>query len=427
MSSTYPSFEPPLYSSEEEKVAGADFSSQGLYVMNPSPADAKGRISIAILGPNEATRVIVARSLESIPGADPQEYSDYPDISTAFRELMDAHYDLAVIDLDSDPEYALALTESICSQSDLPVMVYSEKSDSDLIVRCMRAGAREFLAVPPTPVAVQDALTRLTSRRQKPSTETVRSGKLLVFLGAKGGVGVTSVACNFAVALAMEPNQKTILIDMDLPLGDAALNLGVASEFSTVTALAAGHRLDSAFFNELLVRHSSGLWVLAAPGRFPHYEPSSESVEKLLTIARREFDNVVVDLGSRLDPQGNNLFRSASMVYLVTQAGIPELRNANRLISQVFAGDASNLEVVLNRSESRTMSVSDEHINKALTRQVRWKIPNDHALVRQMQIDAKPLVLTDNPLAEIIRQMADSVNGKQSAPEKKKKRFSLFG
>jgi MinD-like ATPase involved in chromosome partitioning or flagellar assembly len=56
-------------------------------------------------------------------------------------------------------------------------------------------------------------------------------------MGAKGGAGVTTVACNFAVALAQEPGQKTLLIDLDLPFGDAALNLGVISEFSTIDAL----------------------------------------------------------------------------------------------------------------------------------------------------------------------------------------------
>jgi pilus assembly protein CpaE len=396
--------------------------------MTPPPIDLKDRLSIAVLGPNEANRVLIARALEARPGAEAQEYSDYPEISTALPQLLSEHHDVTVIELDSDPDYALQLVENICGQSDLPVMVYSEKTDPDLLLRCMRAGAREFLAVPPTPASVQESLTRITTRRQKVAVPTVRSSKLLVFLGAKGGVGVTSLACNFAVALAEVPNQRTLLIDLDLPLGDAALNLGVASEFSTVTALSAGHRLDYAFLSELIVQHSSGLWILPAPGRFPNYEPSQESIEKLLTVARYEFDYVVVDLGSRLDPQGAKLFRNASTVYLITQASIPELRNANRLISQVFTSDVFNLEIVLNRFESRSLNVSDEHINKALTRPMRWKIPNDHALVRKMQVEGKPLVLTDNPLAEVIREMAESVTGRESAPKKeKKKRFSLFG
>ena len=60
---------------------------------------------------------------------------------------------------------------------------------------------------------------------------------MLVFLGGKGGSGVTTVACNFAVSLAQECSQSTVLIDLDLPLGDAALNLGISPQFSTADAL----------------------------------------------------------------------------------------------------------------------------------------------------------------------------------------------
>ena len=93
-------------------------------------------------------------------------------------------------------------------------------------------------------------------------------GKLLAFMGAKGGTGVTTLACNFAVALAQEPGENTLLIDLDLPLGDAALNLGIVAEFSTIDALQVADRLDGSLLSQLLVKHSSGLSVLAAPGKF---------------------------------------------------------------------------------------------------------------------------------------------------------------
>ncbi len=167
--------------------------------------------------------------------------------------------------------------------------------------------------------------------------------------------------------------------------------------------------------------------MLAAPGRFPHYEPSPEALAKLLAGARQHFDYVVVDVGSRLNLPGTALFTEASTIYLVTQAGIPELRNSNRLISQLFANGGPRLEIVLNRYESRTLGVSEEHITKALTRPAQWKIPNDHGLVRKMQINGAPLVLDDNPLARTIRHMALSVDGPQPVEPEKKKGFSLFG
>jgi pilus assembly protein CpaE len=303
-------------------------------------------------------------------------------------------------------------------------MVYSQTVDPELMLSSMRAGAREFLTLPLKQGAVAEVLVRAAARR--PVKVAKKAGKLLGFMGAKGGVGVTSVACNFAVALAQDASQKTILIDLDLPLGDAALNLGIVPEYSTINALRESDRLDASFLSKLLVRHNSGLWVLPAPGKFPHYQPSNESIEKLLSVARQEFDNVVVDLGSRFNPQETSLFRDASTIYLVTQAGIPELRNSNRLINEFFSNGDTKLEVVLNRNESHTLDLAEEHVTKALTRPAKWKVPNDHFAMRKMQINATPLALGDSPVARLIKQMANSVKG-EGAVQPKKKAFSFFG
>jgi Flp pilus assembly CpaE family ATPase len=120
------------------------------------------------------------------------------------------------------------------------------------------------------------------------------------------------------------------------------------------------------------------------------------------------------------------LFREASTIYLVTQAGIPELRNSNRLISQFFNAGGPQLEVVINRHETRLLGVSENDITKALTRPAHWKIPNDYASVRRMQIEASPLVLGDSAIARQIRQMARAATG-QAEAEVKKKGFSFFG
>jgi pilus assembly protein CpaE len=119
-------------------------------------------------------------------------------------------------------------------------------------------------------------------------------------------------------------------------------------------------------------------------------------------------------------------YKEASTVYLVTQSGIPELRNSNRLIQEFFSAAVPKLEIVLNRFESRGQSVPEEHVTKALTRPAQWKIPNDYSAVRNMQISATPLVLTDSPISRQIRKMVSAVTGKSDAVAKsKKKSFSL--
>jgi len=306
------------------------------------------------------------------------------------------------------------------------VMVFSEKSDPETLMRCMRAGAREFLTVPFDANLVAEALVRAAARRPVNKATKKAAGRLLTFIGAKGGSGTTMVACNFAVALAQDPNQKTLLIDLDLPLGDAALNLGIAAEYSTINALQSTDRLDASFLSQLIVKHSSGVSVLAAPGKFIPYEANDEAIDRLLEVARQDFDNVVVDWGSRVDFTGTTVLQKSTTIYLVTQAGIPELRNSNRLISQFFTGNGPKLEIVINRYEPRALGVGEEHITKALTRPAQWKIPNDYQAVRKMQINATPLALEDSPISRLIKQMARAACV-QAEPAPKKKGFSLFG
>ncbi|MGB7986116.1 MAG: AAA family ATPase [Terracidiphilus sp.] len=376
-------------------------------------------LSIALIGPDEERRKAASNVLSKCQSGRIREFSTYPPSLSDVPKLLEQHYDVIVIDLDSRPEYALELVENVCAHGTATVMVYSVKADSDQLVRCMRAGAREFLTLPFVENVVNEALVRAATRRPSTSPSQKKAGgRLMVFLGAKGGDGVTTLACNFAVSMAKESGQSTLLIDLDLPLGDAALNLGVVAEYSTINALQNAARLDSAFLSKLLVKHSSGVYVLAAPGKFPQFDASHDAIDKLISVARQDFDNVVIDMGSRLDLMSTSLFKDGSTVYLVIQAGIAGLRNSNRLISQYFATGVPKLEIVLNRFQSRTLGVAEDQIAKALTRPAQWKIPNDYAAVRRMQHTAVPLALEDSPISRLIRKMARAACGLPPIPEK---------
>ena len=379
-------------------------------------------VSIALIGPDEERRKAAVSALAGCQGGEIREFSSYPPSLDDVPRLLEQHYDVIIIDLDSYPEYALELVESICANGLATVMVYSMKTDPDLLVRCMRAGAREFLTLPFAQSTMAEALIRAAARRPAVRTPKKAGGRLLVFLGAKGGDGVTTLACNFAVALAQESSKSTLLIDLDLPLGDAALNLGISADYSTVNALQNSGRLDSSFLSKLLVKHSSGVSVLAAPGKFPQFNAPHDAVDRLISVARQDFDNVVVDMGSRLDLAGTSLFKDGSTVYLVIQASVAGLRNSNRVISQFFTTEIPRLEIVINRFEPRGMGVAEDQITKALTRPVQWKIPNDYSAVRRMQSTAVPLAMEDSPISRLIRQMARTACGLPATPEKR----SLF-
>jgi pilus assembly protein CpaE len=394
-------------------------SDSSLFLDDPN-TDSLGAdfLSIALIGPDEESRRAAASAISGCPGNEIREFSAYPASLDELPLLLEQHYGVIIIDLDSDPEYALELVEGICIKGAATVMVYSAKADSELLVRCMRAGAREFLTLPFAQGTVAEALVRASARRPVTRPPKKAGGRLLAFLGAKGGDGVTTLACNFAVSLAQESGQSTLLIDLDLPLGDAALNLGVSAEYSTINALQNAGRLDSSFLSKLLVKHTSGVSVLAAPGKFPQFDAPNDAIDKLLTVARQDFENVVIDMGSRLDLMGTGLFKDGATIYLVIQAGIAGLRNSNRLISQYFNTDVPKLEIVLNRFQSRALGVAEDQITKALTRPAQWKIPNDYAAVRRMQHTAIPLALEDSPISRLIRQMARCACGMPPAQEK---------
>jgi pilus assembly protein CpaE len=383
-------------------------------------------LSIALICPSEQRRRTIVTALNSSHAAIVREYSSYPPtLKEMPRMLGEKAFDAVIIDLESDVEYALELVEFVASSTSTTVMVYTSRLDPNIMVRSMRAGAREFLSDPIDAAALSDALSRASSRTTGGKSTKKSGGKILVFLGGKGGSGVTTVACNFAVALVQECQQSAVLIDLDLPLGDAALSLGLTTQFSTADALQNADRMDSNFFTKLLTKHSSGLPVLAAPGRFPHVQASNDAIEKMLNVARQDFAYVVIDAGSRFDLTDAAWFEQADSAYLIMQAGIPELRNSHRLISEFFKSGTPKLEIVLNRYVKSSMGVDEEHIEKALTKPIQWKIPSDYFNVRRMQNEAVPLALDDSSIARVLQDMARAACGMPPKPEKRKG-FSLF-
>jgi pilus assembly protein CpaE len=382
-------------------------------------------MSVALIGPEEQRREAVARALAGSQANVTREFTSYPELDD-LPQLLENDYDVIIVDLDSDPEHALDLVEHICGNNSATVMVYSASADSELLVRCMRAGAREFLSQPIASNTIAEALVRASVRRPTVRTPKKAPGKLIVFAGAKGGSGVSTIASNFAILLAQESHQNTLLLDLDLPLGAAALDLGITTQFSTANALQNISRLDSTFLSKLLTKHSSGLSVLSAPDKYTPVSAPDEAISKLLTVARLDFDYVVIDAGSSMGSTYKTMLEGAAIVYLVTQVSISELRNSNRMISEFFTLQTPKLEIVLNRFTPNTLGIDDESITKALTRPATWKVPSDYGTVQRAQNTATPLALGESSIAGVLRQMARTACGLPAVTEKKR-RFNLFG
>lgn len=401
---------------------GGDSDRQG------SDSPIKSVLSIALIGPDEDRRRAFMNVLSGRQSTEIQEFASYPTNLDELPQTLGSRFDVIILDADCDPDYVFDLVGRICSTGNASVMCYSAESDVKQAVRFMRVGAREYFTLPLIPAEVAGALTRASIPQassnvvQAPKT----SGQIFIFLGTKGGCGVTTIAANFAISVSTETNQSTLLIDLGQPLGDAGLNLGMIANYSTANALREHSRLDGSFLNTLITKHETGLSVLAAPGEFPKEQPPIEAFDRLIAVARQSYNYVVVDLGSRVDLMDSSLFDESSTVFLVTQVGISELRNANRFISQYFALRGRSLQIVLNRYTSNTLLFDDSQITKALTRPAHWKIPDDYSTARRTLATATPIALEDSSIAVEIRTMARSACGLPDE-KKRKKGFSLFG
>jgi pilus assembly protein CpaE len=413
-----------------------------LRITEDSTACTDKGFAIAVIGPDNDRRTAIAGALiasahvagdreaarfeqRPSPSVAIQEFVSYPPDLVQVPAMLAKQFDVVLIDLDSDTEFALDLVAAINLAHSATVMVYSAQPERNLVIRCMRAGAREFLVLPLAPGDIDSALARIRILAPAPRSTTDKGKKVFVFLGAKGGCGVTSIASGFATALAQESKKSTLLIDLGLPIGDAAIHLGLSCDYSVENALEEWNRLDANFLQSLLVEHDSGLSVLAAPPDFPRTRASIEAIERLVAVAQQNFHFVVVDLGSRIDLKDSSLFDESVYLYLVTQVGITELRNANRLITQYFYMRSQRFQVVLNRYVSQTLGFSDDIIAKALTRPAQWKIPDDDADRKRVRQPGNGFADEESAALIAIRQMARSACGLPALEERKKK-FKLF-
>jgi pilus assembly protein CpaE len=384
-------------------------------------------LNVALLGPDEQRRKVVASAISRHPGLKLREFSSFPPRLDDLPQRLAQAYEVVIIDVDSEPDYAFALVETLCASGRAYVMAYSANADMKRAVQFMRAGVREFFTLPLDPNEVSAALTRAAIPRvTPPAQDDKKTGKLFVFLGSKGGCGVTTLASNFALALAQESDSTTLLIDLGQPLGDVAINLGIITQYSVVTALENPNRVDSNLLSTLVSKHSSGLSVLPAPTDLSDVHATKEAVDKLLTVTRDIYDYVVVDAGSRLDLMDSTLFEDSATIFLVTQVGISEMRTANRMIVKYFSRRGDSLQIVINRYKTSDSLFDEAQVTKALTRSANWRIPDDYAAARRTRETATPMVMVDSTISQTIRQMAKTAAGLLAEKSEKRSFFSFL-
>ena len=381
--------------------------------------------SVVLIAPNEALRRNLRRALEAQRTTILHEYTAYPSYGH-LPGVLEAEGDAFVIEIDSDIDVAMDLVEAICARKpSSTIMVYSISADTGRMVRSMRAGSREYLSGTLAPDALQEALARAAGRHAEQNSKKVQ-GKAIVFWGAKGGSGATTLATNFAIALRAETAAGVALLDLNPDLGDVALLLGITPRFTLMEALRNAKRLDQEFISTLVMEHSSGISVLASSDAFTAMASTeARTIGKLVDVFRSQYPYVVIDAGRGLGDGAQALFQMAGTIYLVTQLDIPSLRAAQRFRAYAHELGNQHVELVINRYDARRTEFSDERVSKALGQEPGWRIPNDFSTVCRSVNTGSPLILEKSPVAQTLRAMARAAAGKP-AIEDKRKGWGLF-
>jgi pilus assembly protein CpaE len=215
--------------------------------------------------------------------------------------------------------------------------------------------------------------------RQRNQAQAVRSpakkAAMIGVLGAKGGVGTTTIACHLSVELGKQSGDKVLLVDLDAAAASATLLMQIKSDYTVLEATKNLHRLDADYWRGIVCASPHGVDVLQAPGVAGFGEPLvAERVRHLLRFTQPLYGSVVVDLG-RLGPLSVSLLEDMSQVYVVSSGEIPELYEAGRVLRKLTdMGFGDKLRLILNRASKNSFG-SPAGLEKALGYPPFWVFP----------------------------------------------------
>lgn len=292
------------------------------------------------------------------------------------------------------------------------VLVSADRS-VEFLTRAMRAGVREVLPGPMSPMTVQQAVNHVQGHQSIRSRQREVAGQVIALIPAKGGAGTTFLATNLAYALSKQ-GKRVALLDLNLYFGDAAIFLGDKKVVSSLVDLARQtQRLDSALLDSSMIKLSDHLHLLAA-SELPEdvNEVSIEGVEKIVEIARNHYDFVLLDISSTLDQVAVKGLDLADTICLTLQLNLPFIRAAKHMAA-VFKGlgyTHEKLKVIVNRYE-KGGTINLEDVEKATMLKIGRTIPNSHIAVTASVNEGVPLLemAPHDPVARALHDWAQEL------------------
>jgi pilus assembly protein CpaE len=368
-------------------------------------------LRLALVDPNDSTREKLKALLLSMETvwleADCSRYEFFPDV------IAQTVPDVGVLTLDSDPDKTIALVERLTKEHPSCVLlVVSASSDGHLILRTIRAGAREFLTLPLSEEELESALSRVSIQKFGSADSKKGACEMIAVAGATGGVGCTSIASNIGCILASEPGRSVALLDLDLALGDADVFLNVIPDYTVADVVQNASRLDIQLLKKSLTKHSSGLYLLPRPVELRDAGSITEdSIRRVIGLLRASFSHLVIDLSKTYTSVDIAAMQLASKVVLVTQLDLPCLRNVVRLLMsfEEIEGLPEKVEIVVNRAGLDSGQISLKKAKETLGREIFALLPNDYRTMVSVRNNGVPL-LVQAPKAPITIALRDMVN-----------------
>jgi len=323
---------------------------------------------------------------------------------------------IALMDINMPDMDGITATEGVIEQVPFcQVVILSVQSEPDYMRRAMMAGAKDFIPKPPSGDELIKTI-RFLGERAKKDEERARvvaaapdiripgrhggtgrlQGKILAVYSAKGGVGCTTLATNLAIGLHTAET-PVVIVDTNLQFGDVSVFLNLQVKNSIVDLASRAEELDREYVEEILIVHSTGLRVLAAPPR-PEMadEVHADQVRKVLQYLKGHYAYVVVDTHSTMDDVTLAVLESSDLVIAVATPDIPAIKDARLLFDLlgVLEIPKDRIFFVMNRMDRKT-GITPEAVAENLRRPVDGEIPVDYATVTSSINKGVPLMLGD--------------------------------
>jgi pilus assembly protein CpaE len=357
-------------------------------------------VALMIASGDELFREMVRDNLLNIPNA--KVVSEYQEVSSNLyvRVLQDLERNpnsLVVIDLAGDPEQGLKSLERLKQAApDLYVIASHYHADGETVIQALRVGANDFILQPIKRTDFREAMGRFERAPKRAIASESKLGKVYTFLGAKGGLGTTTLSVNFASVLAQR-KQSVVLIDLDWTANDAAMQVGAAPQYTLAEVAENMGRMDQALFESFVTRDPLGFFLIG-PADLPeqHGYFTETMFREFTAFLIEKYDSVVIDAGRNLnDEVVMGACRTSTMIFLVLNQEFPSIRNAQRYIATLsrMGFTQEQIRVLVNRYQKKTGPnvASLEQIRQTLNQPVFFGIPDSPAFPSSIN-KARPLV-----------------------------------